>query len=174
MRRPTTIVVAAAFAGIVVGVSGAGGLANEGASAADPGRHSFMNERSKRITYVARTSSISGEDAFHAYVASDTSRDAVVLIEGPGWTSLDEALTWSRQHTDRVVLSYGVTGAGVFSAGPVYYGGEDARDPLPEWPPAASVVRRLDARARSADLPSGSSGATIGVEEPEVKSQDVV
>jgi hypothetical protein len=125
-------------------------------------------DEARRIAYVSRVPpDLNSDETFHAYVASDESDDAAILSEAVDMGSLDVALTWARERAERVVLSYGVSGAGVFSAGYVYYSGGDTADPLPEWPPPADVRRALDAEARQAMHGRPATGAQIGVEEPE-------
>jgi hypothetical protein len=86
--------------------------------------------------------------------------------------TLADALEWANRHTPTVVLSYGVSGAHLFSAGANYYDGGDPSDPLPPWPPAAEVLAAIDAEVLSLRGVNPSNQDRLSVVEPLIQEPD--
>jgi hypothetical protein len=107
-----------------------------------------MSEPSESIAYIGRAPSSSGTPLFRGYV--EVIRTGQIAAETDGAIPLHDALEWARQHTPTVVLSYGLSGAHVFSAGTTYYDGGNAGNPLPPWPPSSEIVAAIDAEVASA------------------------
>jgi hypothetical protein len=121
----------------------------------------------EQIAYVAREwVPATASPQFSAYVMSDDSETAHLLEETASAGSVEDALTWARARAARVVLSYGYSGDGVFSAGHKYHDGDSDEAPLPLWPPPADVLAEIDAKAARLQVPTGDTWR-LGVEEPE-------
>jgi hypothetical protein len=127
-----------------------------------------MKERSDSVAYVGRAPRSSGPALFTGYVEVVRSGDIVAETERA--VPLDDALEWANRHTARVVLSYGLSGAHVFSAGASYYDGGNQREPLASWPPSPEVVAAIDAEVASALSQPRSNEERISVVEPLIEN----
>ncbi len=109
--------------------------------------------------YVGREADGRG---FTAYLSD---RDELKIVEqGSSWQTVDEALCWARSRADQVVLTYGWSEDGVFSAG------VDPVPGLPQWPPSDQQRTMIDEAVSRALGDAPLTPDKLGVVEPEIRA----
>lgn len=117
-----------------------------------------------RRAYIGREP---GGLGFSGYVVHASSEEKVLEKGGP-WSDVETAVSWGRERASQVLLTYGVKGDSVFSAGIAYYEGPPGGNkPLPTWPPSKETREALDEDVAAALQHETLREGSLGVESPE-------
>jgi hypothetical protein len=80
------------------------------------------------IVYIAASyPQMSDRPSFTGYW--DRGEPPELLEDGPGWNSVDDAITWGKARAPRVLVRLGSDDTSVYSAGDLQAGS------YPQWPP---------------------------------------